>query len=215
MESAGARVVPLIFGGDLETELAKIPHLNGVFYAGGEANGIDYWDFARSIYLKVKEENDKGTFYPLWGTCLGMQNLVTFEAAKGRKALASYPNPNESAVIKFQTHHGLTSLFSIFSTDDLEILERLKTSYLVHKFGFDPKLFTEDAGLHAFFDVLAVQTDVHQKDFVAIVEAKKYPFYGVQFHPEKQMAIFAPELDLNQSWDSVKVNRRFADFFVG
>lgn len=37
LESAGARVVPLIFGSDFETEAAKLPHLNGVFYAGGRA----------------------------------------------------------------------------------------------------------------------------------------------------------------------------------
>jgi hypothetical protein len=35
LNSAGARTVPIIFDGDLETELAKINHLNGVFFCGG------------------------------------------------------------------------------------------------------------------------------------------------------------------------------------
>jgi hypothetical protein len=45
LKSAGARTVPLIFSGDLETELAKIDHLNGVFFCGGSA-GKDYQAFA-------------------------------------------------------------------------------------------------------------------------------------------------------------------------
>ena len=59
LESAGARTVPLIFDGDLETELAKLDHLNGVFYCGGGAEG-PYDDFGRAILNKAKKLNDEG-----------------------------------------------------------------------------------------------------------------------------------------------------------
>ena len=51
LESAGARTVPLIFDGDLQTELAKLDHLNGVLYCGGGAEGA-YVDFGKSIFDK-------------------------------------------------------------------------------------------------------------------------------------------------------------------
>jgi len=35
LKSAGARTVPLIYDSNVEKELAKIDHLNGVFYCGG------------------------------------------------------------------------------------------------------------------------------------------------------------------------------------
>ena len=68
LESAGARVVPLIYHGNKAEELAKLPHLNGVFYAGGSA-GHEYQMFAYEVFSQVQKNNQEGTFYPQWGTC--------------------------------------------------------------------------------------------------------------------------------------------------
>jgi hypothetical protein len=70
LESAGARTVPLIFDADLEGELAKLDHLNGVLYCGGGAEGA-YVDFGKAIFDKAKKMNDNGQYFPVWGTCLG------------------------------------------------------------------------------------------------------------------------------------------------
>jgi len=59
LKSAGARTVPLIFDGDHETELAKIDHLNGVFFCGGSGQG-DYDVFGKKVFDKVKKMNDDG-----------------------------------------------------------------------------------------------------------------------------------------------------------
>jgi len=59
LESAGARTVPLIYDGDLKTELAKLDHLNGVFYCGGGAGG-DYDIFGKAVFDKAKKMNDDG-----------------------------------------------------------------------------------------------------------------------------------------------------------
>jgi len=42
LESAGARVVPIIYKGDHATEMAKLDKVNGILYAGGE-DDFDYW----------------------------------------------------------------------------------------------------------------------------------------------------------------------------
>ena len=70
LESAGARTVPLIFDADLESQLSKIDHLNGVFYCGGGALG-DYYTFGKAVFEYVKRKNDHGQYLPVWGTCLG------------------------------------------------------------------------------------------------------------------------------------------------
>lgn len=49
LESAGARVVPLVFHGDHEAEMAKLQHLNGVFLPGGDG-GSGYYEFAKKVY---------------------------------------------------------------------------------------------------------------------------------------------------------------------
>jgi hypothetical protein len=52
-------------------------NLNGVFFPGGEG-GSDivlgsgsYWTFTKEIWTNAKKINDAGTFFPLYGTCLG------------------------------------------------------------------------------------------------------------------------------------------------
>ena len=59
LESAGARTVPLIYDGNLQNELAKLDHLNGVFYCGGGAGG-DYDVFGKAVFDKAKKMNDDG-----------------------------------------------------------------------------------------------------------------------------------------------------------
>ena len=76
LEAAGARTVPLIYNGDINVELTKVDKVNGVFYCGGSAIDDDYIAFGKKVYDKVKALNDKGQYLPIWGTCLGMQDLA-------------------------------------------------------------------------------------------------------------------------------------------
>lgn len=46
------------------------------------------------------------------------------------------------------------------------------------------------------------------------MEAYNYPFYGVQFHPEKPQSNFDPSTNTDHSELSDDYNRYFADFFV-
>ena len=45
------------------------------------------------------------------------------------------------------------------------------------------------------------------------MEAFKYPFYGVQFHPEKYMS-FEPSGNFLHTQFVIENNRYFADFFI-
>ena len=84
LESSGARTVPLIFGS--ENYLLLLEVVNGVFYCGGGAGG-DYDKFGQSIYNYVKQMNDQGTYMPIWGTCLGFENLAMFASDNSSSVL--------------------------------------------------------------------------------------------------------------------------------
>ena len=84
IESAGARVVPITSEESLESVADKLSKLNGVVLPGG---GGDYNTTAEFIFNKVKEYNDNGMFYPLWGTCYGYEHIVGFTASIGFNAL--------------------------------------------------------------------------------------------------------------------------------
>lgn len=84
LEQAGARVVPLIMNEPLEVTMNKLSKLDAVFLPGG--NG-DYIDWGRPIYERVKQYNDEGFYYPMWGTCLGFESLATWSSDLGREIL--------------------------------------------------------------------------------------------------------------------------------
>ena len=42
-----------------------------MFYCGGGADDDDYFNLGKAIYDKAKQFNDRGIYYPVWGTCLG------------------------------------------------------------------------------------------------------------------------------------------------
>ena len=52
-------------------------------------------------------------------------------------------------------------------------------------------------------------------DFVSSIEAFHYPFYGTQFHAEKQFLSFDPNFRFNHDEVSEEINRKYFDFFVG
>jgi len=56
----------LILNEPKEVTLDKLSKLNGVLFPGGDG---DYYDFGNFIYQAIKEYNDNGTYYPMWGTC--------------------------------------------------------------------------------------------------------------------------------------------------
>jgi len=71
IESAGGRVIPIIFGVDTEETIKeKMSKINGILFPGGTALG-DYYVQGKMIWNHAKKLNDEGIFFPLWGTCLG------------------------------------------------------------------------------------------------------------------------------------------------
>ena len=212
LESAGARAVPLIYDGDLETELAKLDHLNGVFYCGGGAEG-DYNVFGKAVFEKAKNLNDKGRFMPVWGTCLGFENLAQFVSDLGDDVLERFDANDESYTLEFVGNPAQTKLYSPLGSD-VNIFAKLNIAYNHHSWGVSPAQFKEDAGLSSMFTPTAISYDNQGVPFVASMESKDYPFFATQYHPEKAQFIFYPGPKIDHSDASIFYNRYFADFFV-
>jgi gamma-glutamyl hydrolase len=203
----------LIYDGNLQTELNKVDHLNGVFYCGGGAVGA-YTTFGKHVFQKVKEINDKGSHLPIWGTCLGFQNLAMFTSDDSSTVLnGGFDSDDENLVLHFTKDPAKTRLFSPLGAD-AETLTTKPLTYNHHQFGVTPNRFLTDRGLSEIFTPTAISYDLKGKAFVAAMESDKYPFFGVQFHPEKQAFAFYPDTKIDHSEESIFYNRYFADFFI-
>jgi len=129
---------------------------------------------------------------PVWGTCLGFENLAMFASDDSETVLESgFDSDDENYVLHFTKEPANTRLFSPMGAD-AEIFAQKAIAYNHHSFGVAPNRFLTDRGLASMFTPTAISYDNKGRAFVAAMESLNYPFFGVQFHPEKAQFIYYP-----------------------
>ena len=78
-----------------------------------------------------------------------------------------------------------------------------KAMYFNHRYGFSNDTFYNFDNLKSFWDVLSYNHDKNGKVFVSMIESKKYPIYGVQFHPEKNSMEWKDHLEINHEMAAI------------
>ena len=205
LEMSGARVVPITLNSTYAEINAILSKVNGVMFTGGEA---PFWeassqfpalaageaDLGCYIFEQVKKINDLGTFFPLWATCLGFELIHVcanneFETIGNFDGTPPYINTNE-----FTRSAATSAIFTyrspIIGHQMMEIFKRKKVAVLNHRFGISPQAYETFASLRETFEILSTMHDLSGNPFVAMVQGKKYPIFGTQFHPEKNLFEF-------------------------
>jgi len=88
-------------------------------------------------------------------------------------------------------------------------------TYNSHSLAVAPETFAEDKGLASFWDVTALSQMPNGTHFVASIEAKSYPIFATQFHPEKPSELWVDGYHVNHSWESIQIQEHFSKLFVG
>lgn len=85
-----------------------------------------------------------------------------------------------------------------------------------HSYGVNPTKFTTDAGLARNYKLTSISYEPsgYKRPFAATVEGIDYPYFATAFHPEKVLGVFNDDVGINHSWESIQLNRYFADKFI-
>ena len=75
--------------------------------------------------------------------------------------------------------------FKSMSEELYHALTTQKLSFYHHRHAIVPQTYMNNLKLRDFFKITALGKDHHGKEFVAASEAKHYPIYTTQYHPEK------------------------------
>ena len=213
LEGSGARVVPIIDTESDEQTLEKLSKLNGVLFPGG-APGKNYKSKAEFIYKQAIEMNDKGTYFPILGICMGFEFLNEFASDAGDHLLEKLSSHKTSITLNFTVDPSETKMFKE-AGEAAKDYETEASSYQSHTWGVNPESYEKDEGLKNMFKLTSTCHDEkYDSTFACTMESDKYPFMGTQFHPEKQIYQWNDDEHYNHDWDSVKLNRFFADTFV-
>lgn len=146
--------------------------------------------------------NDNGTFLPLWGTCMGYENMVSYISDNGWDVLSVFDYETGSMALEFATDPRESKMYAWLG-DKAFLFENYNFTYNAHHWGMDPNKFKTDKGLSSMFFHTAISYMPDGRPFVASIESAKYPFYGTQFHPEKPARVFREDLFIDHSWMAI------------
>ena len=214
VEAHGARVVPIINEESHESILNKLDHIDGVLFPGGDGDNLAMGKF---VFDEIVKRNDEGQFYPAWGICLGYENMVNYTASAGWGALDHYELDTASLPLHFTKDPMRTRFYESLGPKAMEFMKGNFT-YNSHSWGLNPKHMITDEGLHNFWDLTAISfmpnNGTHPLPFVASIEAKKYPIFGTQYHPEKPSELWVDGKAINHSWESISLQSHFSKLLV-
>ncbi|KAG5677951.1 hypothetical protein PVAND_007664 [Polypedilum vanderplanki] len=215
VEGGGARVVPVWIGKPREYYEDIMSKLNGILFPGGslwfnQTNG--YSEAGMHIYEIAEKMNDEGDYFPIWGTCLGFE-LLTYLSAKGEEHRVDCSSNSQSLPLIFKDGFHESRMFKNAPSHVIEILRTEPVTSNFHQFCVTEKNLT-DFHIDKEWHVISVNDDWNGLEFISTIENYRYPFYGIQFHPEKNLYEWVRNKNISHTTNAVIASQYFAEFFV-
>lgn len=215
VEGAGGRVVPIRYTLNTTEVETIFNSINGFLLPGG---GVDfgtqhqYWQTLTTIYSLALKANAKGDYFPMWGTCMGFQELCLLQS-QNMSLLSGFDSENYTVPLSFTPYVSSSRLFgnapviaNILSTEPVTMNN--------HMYGVSPVSWKNEDSLNNFFNVISTNVDRGGLEFISTIESKDYPIYGSQWHPEKPVYEWNVHEVINHSTDSVAANAYTANFLL-
>jgi gamma-glutamyl hydrolase len=213
LQQAGARVVPIRGNQSLDYYRTIVNFTNGALIPGGGVNFATsvIGRTAKIVYNLALELNKKGDYYPIWGTCMGFQLLCYL--TEGVNLLKPTDTDNITWPLYFTPESKASRMFGSAPPEILRILATENVTQNQHQYSILTSDF-ESSTLSTFYQKLSTNKDRKGTEFISSIEAKDYPIYGVQWHPEKNNFNWNPNYTINHNANAVRVGQYMANFFV-
>jgi len=224
LESAGARVVPILINQRPEYYDKLFANLNGVLFPGGQSTSLTsgYANAGRILHEKAVKANLERDYFPIWGTCLGFQLLASLAAQKVKprivqpdNLLITCDNLNTKTSLtlahRFDELRSKTKMFSNLNLRLFDVLRDDDVTYNYHR-----RCLTrgnlKKSGLDKLFKVISTNNDKRGMEYISTMERLDLPFFGTQFHPEKNE--FETGAQIPQGPKATLAAQYFGNFFV-
>jgi len=169
--------------------------INGLYFPSGgvfASNNEEYYRCCKRFTELAIAKNDSGIHFPVLGICMGMQQMMMIADSHGKKGndnlelLETFDSfDNLLLTLEFPEDPRSTRLFRNISSDLLYRLQTEECTVNNHKMGLSPRTFSKNPGIDSFYRIISTSRDRQGVVFVSTMEARNYPFYGFQWHPER------------------------------
>ena len=196
IESAGARVVPIPYNKPINEIDDILIGLNGILFTGGDVVlqnlTSTYMKTAKYLLDQVKKINDNGEYFPLWGTCMGIQTISVLVAEDPSVlSLNKFDSENLMLPLNFTIHAAKSKLFNLenypmpMKSEIYNWFQNNPVTTNLHHDGLHPNTFVTNINLNNFFHILSTNRGRKGNQFVSTIEGIKYPVFATQWHPER------------------------------
>jgi len=165
---------------------------------------------------RARRQDDAGGYFPVWGTCLGFQ-LLLVHAAEEPKIRTDCQPMRQAMPIKLTEDYMKSKLFENLGDSAAREMENHPFACHQHRYCIT-KENLETCGLAKDWHPLATQKDSAGLEFITIVEHRRFPIFGCQFHPERaafEQLITSNDLcHLAHSYSGIQLSQIFSSRFV-
>lgn len=213
IESAGARVVPIIINSN--QNYTKIFHsINGLVIPGG-ATSPQHSEFARvaRLFLEMaKVAAEAGDEFPVWGECLGFE-LMVFNTVVQRPVF-NRCDTFDAALPLILEDWKESRMFGQADPGTLDVMQTKNISPHFHRWCLLKDDFHR-LKLGEYWRPTASNIDRNGLEHYTALEARDYPFYALMFHPEKVSFEWTKKFEsIPRSREAKMIARYFGDFLI-
>ncbi len=217
---AGGRVLPILLNQPKAYYEEVFAQTNGILFPGGN-QGIDpndiYTEEGEILWNLAKQANDRGDYYPIWGTCLGFEELSVLETGNGDVISLNVVATNLALSLQLTPNARSSRLFRSFPRRLIRALRTQRITFNSHDHGLLVKEYVSNSALNSFFNILSFNEAPAGQIFVSTIEARNYPFYGTQWHPEKNNFEWSQNADYSNiphTPNAIAASQATAGFFL-
>lgn len=216
VESAGARVIPIFYDMNTDEVRERFKVINGLLIPGGGARlspGHRFYDTAKLLVDLALEANDNGDYFPVHGTCLGLETLAHV-ISQNYTILTDFDAQDAAAPLLYTHNAEASHMVKALPPDVVRDLQNFPIAMENHVKGLAMASFVENPKLSNFFNVLSLSIDKSGNPYISTMEAKKYPITATQWHPEKNAFEWSMTIHIPHSPEAIRMTQEVANFFV-
>jgi len=198
--------------------------INGLYLPSGgvfASNSNEYYNCCKEFMKLAIDANDKNDYFPVWGGCMGFQQMLIMADGKDNldDFLEKFDSFGNLELPLIFTDEGVDSRIMKHAkeTNPKYILKLMEENLTLnnHMMGLSPEKFKQSKLLSNFYKIVSYNYDRKGKQFVSTIEGIDYPFYGVQWHPERDIVnmqyfsqFFANEVSKNNHNTPIPKSKR-------
>eukprot|EP01127_Copromyxa_protea_P009934 TRINITY_DN2384_c0_g1_i1.p1 TRINITY_DN2384_c0_g1~~TRINITY_DN2384_c0_g1_i1.p1 ORF type:complete len:315 (-),score=76.29 TRINITY_DN2384_c0_g1_i1:57-1001(-) len=218
LTAAGARIA-VVRSDYPENELRTLfSSINGLLFTGGSRSldaDTPYFKTASLLFDLVKQANNNGDYFPVWGTCMGFQLLSILGAQDHSILDPGFDSYNLTLPLMLTPLAKESRIFNTLSSKTVTTLTTQNATQNLHHYGIDPSHYSQNSNLATIYRLLSTNTDRAGRPFASTLEGIKYPIYGTQWHGERNQFAWGVNEGLDKSPAALHAMQDVANFFVG